>query len=39
MNRRTFLKFMVLGGLVSSLAKKFRLAGGAKKAMFWKRVN
>lgn len=39
MNRRTFLKFMALGGLISSLTKKLKLTSSTKKAKFWRKVN
>jgi hypothetical protein len=37
MNRRSFLKFMALGTLISSLSKKLKLRSTKKKAMFWRK--
>ena len=39
MNRRSFLKFMALGTLISSLSKKLKLRSTKKKAMFWRKTG
>ncbi len=39
MTRRDFFRFIVLGGLLGFLGRKFRLKIKPKKAMFWKRVS
>ena len=39
MKRREFLKFFLLGGIFSILAKKAKAEERPKRAIFWKKVK
>jgi hypothetical protein len=39
MTRREFLRFFLLGGILSLLSKKTKAEERPKKAMFWRKVD